>query len=211
MTVVALTGGIASGKTTVTEALAAEGIAVIDADVLAREAVAAGTPGLQKIVDSFGEKVIGTDGELDRKALAEVVFSDPTAREILNAIVHPEVHRLSHARFAAHQSEHPDVPLVYAVPLLVESGRTDEFDAVVVIDSPREQRIERLVSHRGMSRDEATQRVEAQAPDEERLRIADCVVDSSISEEHTREAAGLLAKALWGCWPQVDLLPTRLP
>ena len=211
MTVVALTGGIASGKTTVTEALTGEGIAVVDADLLAREAVGAGTHGFERIVESFGESVIGADGELDRKALGEVVFSDTQARELLNSIVHPEVQRLSSERFATHQAEHPDIPMVYAVPLLIESGRTEEFGAVVVVDAPREQRIERLVTHRGMSVEEASQRVDAQATDEERRSVADCLIDASVSLDHTREAGQLLAQALWECWPQVERLPTRLP
>ena len=211
MTVVALTGGIASGKTTVTEALRANGIAVVDADVLARDAVAPGSPGLNAILTAFGPQVVGPDGELDRAALASRVFSDEKARGTLNSIVHPEVHRLSHALFARHSEEHPEIPLVYAVPLLVESRRTSEFDAVVVVHAPREERIGRLITHRGISPEEATQRVDAQASDEERLAVADCVIDASVSLEHTREAASQLAQALWEGWPRVDGLPTRLP
>lgn len=211
MTVVALTGGIASGKTTVTESLTAEGIRVVDADVLAREAVEPGSPGLAAIISTFGPSIQTTDGGLDRKALAALIFEDQDARERLNAIVHPEVHRLSTERFAQHHREHPDTPLVYAVPLLVESGRVDEFDAVVVVHAPREQRIARLVGDRGLSEQEAIQRVDAQASDDEREAVADCLLDASISPEHTREGARLLAKALWEHWPDVSSLPKRLP
>lgn len=211
MTVVALTGGIASGKTTVTESLTAQGIAVVDADVLAREAVAPGSPGLAEVVATFGSAVLDSEGALDRTALAAVVFGDREARERLNAIVHPEVHRLSTELFQQHQAEHPDTPLVYAVPLLVESGRDHEFDAVVVVHAPRDERVNRLVSHRGMSEEDATARVDAQASDEERLAVADCVLDASVSPTHTQEGARLLAEALWQRWPDVSSLPTRLP
>jgi dephospho-CoA kinase len=211
VTVVALTGGIASGKTTVTESLTAEGLRVVDADVLAREAVEPGSPGLEAIIAAFGPSILGADRALDRNALAALIFEDPGARERLNAIVHPEVHRLSTEQFAQHRREHPDTPLVYAVPLLVESGRVDEFDAVVVVHAPREQRIARLVSDRGLSHQEAVQRVDAQASDAERETVADCLLDASISPDHTREGARVLAKALWEHWPDVGSLPKRLP
>jgi len=206
VTVVALTGGIAAGKTTVTDVLRAHGIAVVDADVLARDAVAPGSPGLAGIVEAFGPEILSDDGQLDRAHLAEKVFDDSEARERLNRIVHPEVHRLSTEAFAAHEREHPDVPLVYAVPLLVESGRVDEFDAVVVVHTPREERITRLVEHRGMALVEATARVDAQSTDAERLEAADCVLDSAHSATHTQQAAEALAEALWATWPHVENL-----
>jgi dephospho-CoA kinase len=211
VTVVALTGGIAAGKTTVTDVLTARGVAVVDADVLAREAVTQGSPALQTIVKAFGAGVLDADGSLDRTQLARKVFADSQAREVLNAIVHPEVHRLSHEAFAAHERDYPDVPLVYAVPLLVESGRTNEFDAIVVVHAPRESRIARLVETREMAPEEATARVDAQASDKERLSTADCVLDSSRSLNDTRVASEALADALWSVWPDVSKLPTRLP
>jgi dephospho-CoA kinase len=211
VTVVALTGGIAAGKTTVTDVLRARGVDVVDADVLAREAVAKGSPALEAIVNAFGAGVLDDEGSLDRTQLAQKVFADSQAREVLNAIVHPEVHRLSHEAFAAHERENPDVPLVYAVPLLVESSRTNEFDAIVVVHAPRELRIARLVETRGMTPEEATARVDAQASDEERLAAAGSVLDSSRSLEDTRVASEALADALWSVWPDVSKLPTRLP
>jgi len=207
VTVVALTGGIAAGKTTVTDVLRSHGIAVVDADILARDAVAPGSPGLARIVEGFGSEVLSDDRQLDRALLAQKVFDDRDARERLNHIVHPEVHRLSTEAFAAHEREHPDVPLVYAVPLLVESGRVDEFDAVVVVHTPREERISRLVEHRGMALAEATVRVDAQATDAERLGAADCVLDAAHSTVHTQQAAEALADALWTTWPHVERLP----
>jgi dephospho-CoA kinase len=206
VTVVALTGGIAAGKTTVTDVLRSHGIAVVDADILARDAVAPGSPGLARIVEGFGSEVLSDDGQLDRALLAQKVFDDGDARERLNRIVHPEVHRLSIEAFAAHERKHPDVPLVYAVPLLVESGRVDEFDAVVVVHTPREERISRLVEHRGMALAEATARVDAQATDAERLGAADVVLDAAHSAVHTQQAAEALADALWTTWPHVERL-----
>lgn len=211
MTVVALTGGIAAGKTTVTDVLTARGVAVVDADVLARNAVAKGSHALEALVAAFGADILDSEGWLDRARLGQRVFSDAEAREILNGIVHPEVHRLSHEAFDTHAHEHPEIPIVYAVPLVVESGRTDEFDAIVVVHTPRELRIQRLIESRGMSSDEARERVDAQASDEERLGIADCVLDSSRSLEDTRLASHALADALWAVWPDVSRLPTRLP
>lgn len=210
MTVVALTGGIAAGKTTVTDVFRAKGITVIDADVIAREAVAPGTPALTEVVKRFGTEVLHQDGSLDRQALAEVVFGNDQARADLNAIVHPEVWRLSREQFAAHENQHPSVPLVYAVPLLAESGRTEEFDAIIVIDAPASKRVSRLVEYRHMNTDEAQSRVEAQVSDEARREIADIVLDSSKNAEKTAEAAAALADALIASWPdELNSLPTR--
>ncbi len=210
MTVVALTGGIAAGKTTVTDVFRAKGITVIDADLIAREAVAPGTPALTEVVKRFGAEVLHQDGSLDRQALAEVVFGDDQARADLNAIVHPEVWRLSREQFATHETQHPSVPLVYAVPLLAESGRTEEFDAVIVIDAPASQRVSRLVEYRNMGEDEARSRVSAQVSDEVRRKIADVVLDSSVSPEETAKSAADLADALVAAWPnELNSLPTR--
>lgn len=210
MTVVALTGGIAAGKTTVTDVFRAKGIAVVDADVIAREAVAPGTPALTEVVKRFGTDVLHQDGSLNRQALGELVFGDDQARADLNAIVHPEVWRLSREQFAAHETTHPNVPLVYAVPLLAESGRTDEFDAVIVVEAPASQRIARLVESRGMSQEEAQSRVDAQVSDEARREIADVVLDSSVSTEETAKSAAALADALISAWPdELNSLPTR--
>ena len=211
MTVVALTGGIAAGKTTVTDVLRERGIAIVDADVLARDAVAPGSPGLSRVVEALGPGILTEGGELDRAALGQKVFGDHDARERLNQIVHPEVHRFSHEAFRAHEEAHPEVPLVYAVPLLVESGRSDEFDAVVVVHTPRDERIQRLVEHRGMDLSEATTRVDAQANDEQRLEAADCVLDSAQSQAHTEKSAQALADALWSVWPHVERLPRSFP
>jgi dephospho-CoA kinase len=210
VTVVALTGGIAAGKTTVTDVFRAKGITVVDADLIAREAVAPGTPALTSVVKRFGTDVLHQDGSLDRAALAEVAFSDEQARADLNAIVHPEVWRLSNERFRAHAVEHPDVPIVYAVPLLAESGRTNEFDAIIVVDAPASQRVARLIESRNMSAEEAQSRVDSQASDDDRRRIADIVLDSSVSVESTVAAASALADALIAAWPKgLSTIATR--
>ncbi|MCJ1711249.1 dephospho-CoA kinase [Clavibacter michiganensis subsp. phaseoli] len=181
MQLIGLTGGIAAGKTVVADRLAELGAVRIDADRLAREVVEPGTPALAEIARRFGPDVIAPDGSLDRTALGAVVFQDPDARRDLEAITHPAVRALSAARMAAAGEADPDAVVVYDIPLLVESGRVDEFDRIVVVHAPREERIRRLVELRGMSPEEAERRIASQAADEDRLAVADVVVDSGVS------------------------------
>lgn len=180
MFVIGLTGGIAAGKSTVATRLREHGAIVIDADKLAREAVEPGTPGLAAIHERFGASVIAADGSLDRPALGAIVFSDETARLDLNGITHPAVFDLLKARLREIGAENPDAVVVYDVPLLAETGgrRDGLFEFIVVVEAPADQRIERLVELRGMSRAEATGRVGSQASDEQRRAIADIVIDS---------------------------------
>ncbi len=201
MPIVALTGGIAAGKSTVTGVLEELGALVIDADTLAREAVAPGTPGLEAIVRRFGGRVVGVDGSLNRQALADIVFAKPQARQDLEGIVHPIVGELSKIAFARAGAEEPDRVLVYAIPLLAESSRQGEFDLVVVVDAPAQERASRLVEHRGLSPAEASARVGSQATDEERLARADIVLDASGTPEQTLARARALYQALEECWP----------
>jgi len=189
MFVCGLTGGIAAGKSVVSRRLAEGGAAVVDADLLAREVVAPGTPGLRAVVDRFGPGVLAADGSLDRPALGAVVFSDPDARRDLEAITHPAVRALSSRRMLEAVRDDPARVVVYDVPLLVETRGRDEFDVVVVVHAPAEQRVERLVQLRGMTEQEARRRVASQATDDERLAVADLVVDSSGSLEQTLEQA----------------------
>ncbi|BDI22742.1 dephospho-CoA kinase [Herbiconiux sp. L3-i23] len=179
MPLIALTGGIAAGKSTVAARLEALGAVIVDADVLSRVAVEPGSPGLEAIEREFGSAVIGPDGALDRPALGAIVFGDAAARERLNAIVHPEVGRLSQRAFADAFALNPAAVVVYDVPLLAEARGRREFDAVVVVHAPADVRIQRLVEKRGMTRDEAERRIGAQAGDDERLALADHVIDSS--------------------------------
>jgi dephospho-CoA kinase len=193
MYLIGLTGGIASGKSTIATRLAEHGAVVIDADVLSREVVEPGTPGLAAIAARFGLDVIGPDGALDRPALGAVVFSDEQARADLNAIVHPEVKRRSQARIAEASAD-PAAIVVYDVPLLVETGRADEFDLVVVASAPESVRTERLVELRGLDRGEAERRIAAQATEAQRTAVADVVIDTAGTLAQTLEQVD----AVWG-------------
>jgi dephospho-CoA kinase len=163
MRVIGLTGGIAAGKTVVADRLAELGAVRIDADRLAREVVEPGTPALAEIARRFGSGVIAADGTLDRPALGAIVFQDPDARRDLEAITHPAVRALSARRMAEAGEADPDAVVVYDIPLLVESGRVDEFDRIVVVHAPREERIRRLVELRGMPVEEAERRIASQS------------------------------------------------
>lgn len=191
MRIIGLTGGIAAGKSTVSTRWAEHGAVVVDADRLARDAVALGSRGLARVAERYGPGVIAADGSLDRPALGAIVFADPAARKDLEAITHPEVWRLAQGAFDAAAAADPDAVVVYDVPLLAEArgSRPLRFDAVVVVDAPAAQRIERLVSHRGMDRAEAERRVAAQATDAERLALADHVVDATGTLEDTIRSA----------------------
>ena len=212
MTVVALTGGVAAGKTTVTDILSARGARVIDADILARAAVQPGSPALQGIQEKFGADVLDSTGSLNREALGKLIFHDPDAREALNAIVHPRVRELYEAELSAIQAETPDAVVVYAVPLLAEARSVSEFDAVIVAHAPEEVRLARLQEHRGFSEEDARARVGSQVSDEARLAMADSVVDCSGSLEETRSAAHELFDELEDFWPdRLHELSRRFP
>lgn len=201
MPIVALTGGIAAGKSTVSRVLEECGAAVIDADLLAREAVAVGSPALASIATRFGPDVIDSSGALDRGALAEAIFGDEIARADLEAIVHPVVRTLSTERLQAAVSADPTRVVVYVIPLLAEAHRDSDFDLVVVADTPATQRLDRLVRHRALSLEEATRRIDSQASDAARRAIADVVLDSSKSLADTERQARALYAALAQCWP----------
>lgn len=187
---VALTGGIASGKTTVARMLAELGAIVIDSDVLAREVVAPGTAGLAAIVARFGSGVLTADGSLDRQVLGEIIFADEQARQDLNSITHPAV-RARRAELVA--AAPPDAIVVSVIPLLVESGLADGFDGVAVVDLPVEQQLARLQARNGLNEDQARARIAAQASQQERLAVADWVLDNSGSIEQL----GAQVHVLW--------------
>ena len=173
---VGLTGGIGAGKSEVSARLAAQGAVVVDADAVAREVVEPGTEGLAEVVDAFGPEVLSPDGSLDRPRLGDIVFADPELRGRLNAIVHPRVA----ARMAElERAAGPGAIVVLDVPLIAESGRTDAYNLVVVVDAPPRVQVERLVRRRGMTREQARARMKAQASREQRLAIADIVIDNS--------------------------------
>jgi dephospho-CoA kinase len=186
---IGLTGGIGSGKSAVADLLAGHGAQVIDADLLARRAVEPGTPGLAAIAREFGPAVLTAEGELDRAALGDIVFADPDARARLNAIVHPRVRELA---AAAERAAEPDAVVVHVIPLLVETGQQELFDLVVVVDVDPATQLERVMARDGMDADHAHARLRAQASREQRLAVADLVIDNSGSpSELAQRVAGL--------------------
>ena len=189
---VGLTGGIASGKSSVAEQLAARGAVVVDADVLAREVVEPGTPGLAAVVERFGEEVL-REGRLDRPRLGALVFSDPQARRDLEQIIHPAV-RARAAELEARAA--PDAVVVQVIPLLVETGQAGDFDVLVVVDLPPATQLARLVARNGLDPEQARARVAAQASREERVAVANQVLDNSGTPEELAEQVGQLWSVL---------------
>ena len=196
-----MTGGIGAGKSTVSARLAARGAVVVDADAVVKELQAAGTPVFEAIVERFGPGVVGPDGELDRPALAALVFGDPEALADLNGLVHPAVGAEILGRVAAHEGT--DRVVVLDVPLLVESGRY-RAAGVIVVDVPPEVAVARLVRDRGMTEDEARARMARQATREERLARADLVIDNSGPPEALQEAVDR-------AWAWIQTLPDEPP
>ena len=179
MLMVGLTGGIGSGKSAVAERLAALGAVVLDGDKAARAVVEPGTPGLARIAQTFGPGVLRADGSLDRAKLAGIVFSDEVALEKLNDITHPLIHEhLQAAEDAAVEAGGPDTVVVHDIPLLAEGQRSADFAVVIVVDVPPEVQVSRLAG-RGLPEDQARARMAAQATREQRLAIADIVIDNS--------------------------------
>jgi len=180
---VGLTGGVASGKSTVAGLLTELGAVVVDADLLAREAVAPGSDGLAEVVEAFGPDVLTLGGGLDRPALGAIVFGDEARRRVLEGIIHPRV-RARAAEIEAAAA--PDAVVVHDIPLLAETGQAGSFEAVIVVDVPVETQVARMVGQRGMSREDAEARVAAQATREARLAVATYVVDNTGSREELR-------------------------
>ncbi len=188
---VGLTGGIGAGKSAVARLLAAKGAVVVDADQLAREVLEPGEAGFDEVVAEFGPAVLTPDGRLDRSALGRVVFDDPQRLAALNAIVHPKVADRS-AGIA--KAVPPGSVVVFDIPLLVENRLEAGYDVVVVVDAPEDVRLARLSRDRGMAEAEARSRMEAQASREERLEVADFVIDNS----GDLEDLVAIVEELWG-------------
>lgn len=188
---VGLTGGIGAGKSEVSRRLAAHGAVVLDADLIAREVVAPGTDGLAEIVAAFGSGALGPDGALDRAALGDIVFADQEKLAALNSIVHP---RVGTRMRELEDSAKAGSVIVHDVPLIAENRLSDGYDLVVVVDVPPRIQLDRLVRNRGMSREQAQARMAAQASREQRLAIADIVVDNSGSLAELDRQVG----ELWG-------------
>lgn len=185
MPLIALTGGIASGKSTIARRLAELGAVVVDADQIVRDVQAPGSAVLARIEDVFGADVIDAEGALDRAALGAKVFGDPEQLARLNAIVHPAVRAESQRRFEEAASAGPETVVVYDVPLLVEARVDDPWDLIVVAHAPADERRRRLVELRGMAEQAAQERIDAQVSDERRLAIADEVIETAGSLEET--------------------------
>ncbi|MFO7262277.1 MAG: dephospho-CoA kinase [bacterium] len=175
---VALTGNIASGKSSVARVWARLGAPIIDADVLARRAVEPGSPALERIAQAFGPGVLEPGGGLDREAMRAIVFRDEAARRRLEAIVHPEVARLRREEEQRLEREGARI-VVNDIPLLFEVGLEDEFDVVVLVDAPEAVRLERLVRDRGLDPDEARRMIAAQMPAEQKRRRSDIVIENA--------------------------------
>jgi dephospho-CoA kinase len=180
---VGLTGGIASGKSTVSSILAELGAVVIDGDKLAREVVEKGEPGLDRVVEAFGPTILTPDGHMDRAKVGQIVFNDEASRKVLEGIVHP----LIFERYAALEAAAPkDGIVVHDIPLLAESGRADTFDAVIVVEAPAEVQVERMLRDRGWTREDAESRIAAQATLEQRRAIATHLIANTGTRDELR-------------------------
>lgn len=198
MQLIAVTGGIASGKSAVAARLAEHGAILVDADEVAREVVQPGAPALTRIAEEFGSEYLTADGALDRAQLGALIFAEPAKRLLLNAITHPAVASRSHELFAAAEAADPDAIVVYDVPLLVDAGRAGEFDLIVAVVADPSERVRRMTAIRGMTRDDAESRIAAQASDPERIAIADVVIDADGTLDETLAQADALWERLRG-------------
>jgi dephospho-CoA kinase len=192
MLLVGLTGNVGSGKSTVSRMLSEHGATIIDADVLARKAVELGTRGYEAIVARWGDGVLAPDGHLDRAALRRIVFANPEELEHLNSIVHPEVERMRD-QLVREARERGDRIVVADIPLLFERHLGERFDRIILVDAPREIRLERLVNDRGLREPEAMDMIAAQMPAELKRVRADFVIDN----DGTLEALGRKVDATW--------------
>ncbi|KMS69044.1 dephospho-CoA kinase [Streptomyces viridochromogenes] len=180
---VGLTGGIGAGKSEVSRLLVEHGAVLIDADRIAREVVAPGTPGLAAVVEAFGQEVLAEDGSLDRPKLGSIVFADADRLAVLNSIVHPLVGARSRE---LEEAAAGDAVVVHDVPLLTENGLAPLYDVVVVVDAAPETQLDRLVRLRGMTEEDARARMAAQATREKRREIADIVIDNDVPLDELR-------------------------
>lgn len=182
-----LTGGIGAGKSTVSSMLGQLGAVIIDADAISRELMSAGSAVLAQVVEAFGPQILTEAGELNRPALAELIFANEDQRQLLNSIVHPAVRARSQelAEAAAAEPGFSGI-IVEDIPLLTETGQASRFDGVILVEADRQLRLDRLMQGRGMSLAEAQARMDAQASDEQRRAIASWVIDNSGSLEETR-------------------------
>lgn len=194
--IIGLTGGIATGKSTVASMLRERGAAIVDADQVAREVVEPGRPALREIVNRFGPAILNEDGTLNRKKLGEIVFADPARRKELEAITHPAIRARMREMTAALQAEDPDRLIVADIPLLFEAGLERQYECVLLVYVPREIQKERLMKRDGLTEEEAERRLAAQMDIEEKKRRADYVIDNSGTPEETARQVDLFLRSL---------------
>lgn len=197
MKIIGLTGGIGSGKSTVAQLFVEEGFPLIDADVIAREVVAAGQPALQELADVFGADILEPSGELNRQLLAQRAFVDRETTDKLNAITHPRIQQRTQELFDEYREKDLEA-VIYDMPLLVDNGLDRAMDWVIVVDVAAEERIRRLVEYRGLDEEDAQRRVKAQIPDGLRLAAADSVIDNNAAIDNLKpQVDQLISDAPW--------------
>jgi len=197
MKIIGLTGGIASGKNLVARILERLGAVVIDADQLAREVVVPGTASYNAIINKFGREIMNADGTIDRKALGTIVFADSTARKYLEQITHPAIRKLAENRLAEERRKGTEI-VFYMAPLLIEAGIASSVDEVWIVYADEKTQLERLMMRDGIGRDEAMQKIAAQIPIEEKVKLGNVIVDNRGTEEETAERVNQLWEALRG-------------
>ncbi|MEB3100508.1 dephospho-CoA kinase [Ferviditalea candida] len=188
---IGLTGGIATGKSTVSKMLVDKGAILIDADQVAREVVLPGSAVLDKVYERFGQAIRNADGSLDRKKLGDIVFADRKARKDLEALLHPAIREIMKERMSRAELEHPESLVVADIPLLFESGLQHLYDEVLLVYVPEEIQIRRLMARDGIDEEQATLRIRAQMPIEDKKKMADIVIDNSGTPESTRNQIDL--------------------
>ncbi|PIE70734.1 MAG: dephospho-CoA kinase [Deltaproteobacteria bacterium] len=193
---IALTGGIATGKSTVAGFMAEAGAQIIDADIIAHELMQPGKPAWRAIVAHFGTHVLLPDQRLDRQTLGDIIFNDPDEKAVLDAITHPLVFQTMDTQHAEIQAVHPDAVIIHDIPLLVETGRVETFDAVILVYIPMEVQLQRLMARNGFSQAEAIARVRSQMPIDEKKHHATHVIDNQGDLETTRKKTGAVLAAL---------------
>ena len=187
MQVIGLTGGIASGKSTVSNILKKAGAVIIDADRIARDVVKKGLPAYQEIRDTFGDNVLSPDGEIDRSVLGDIIFNDPQKKQLLNRIVHPYVSKETNFQLKHIEKTHPNTIVILDIPLLMEAQMHKDFSDIIVVYVPEHTQIERLMQRDGISKADARARIHSQMPIEEKKDLATIVIDNSGTRENTRK------------------------
>ncbi len=187
MQVIGLTGGIASGKSTVSRILKNAGAVIIDADRIARDVVKKGLPAYREIIDTFGDNVLSPDGEIDRGVLGDIIFNDPQKKQLLNRIVHPYVGKETNLQLKHIQKTHSNTIVILDIPLLLEAQMHKDLSEIIVVYVPEHTQIKRLMQRDGISEADALARVRSQMPIEEKKDLATIVIDNSGTRENTRK------------------------